>query len=259
MAFWPDVLDAMGKTPRELGRYHLHVEPVTRLPSGRAGARLWLQAAFDTAGERAFLGIESGAGPVLPEPLPLPPVEGAAVVLWELPLRFEPAVAELRFVITSSVPDSATRRRQAWKLLDTWEAPKLSDMNPASSGAPGLNVGTSLLGTALMGGAGVFVSFNVGTTVPGSDRVKVHKAAAQPTGFVAKVVDQQAEIPGEPRVSVAWRPGEPIPEPPPLVVAAPRAPVKPMLSLKRCVVCGFEGRSEELERSRACPQCDTSW
>lgn len=257
MAFLPDVLDAMGKTPRELGRYHLHVEPVTRLPNGRCGARLWLQAAFATTGEQALLSVDSSAGPVLPSPLPVPKVEGASVVLWELPLHVGPEVTELRFALDSKVPASATRLRQAWKLLDTWESPKLSEMEPVAS-TSSVNVGASLLGTALLGGSGFFLSWKRTPSLAANDKVTVHKAPEQPSFFVAPVVAQQAEIAAEPRVSVFWREGEPIPEPPPLVVA-PRPRLQPYAGLRRCAACGFEGPSQELERTRACPQCDAPW
>jgi len=47
MDYYADVLDYTGRTPREFGAIHLHVEPVTRGPLGDAVAVLWLQSAFE--------------------------------------------------------------------------------------------------------------------------------------------------------------------------------------------------------------------
>ncbi len=46
MPDFPDVLDHLSKTPRELGAIHIHVEPVVRAPDGSAVATIWLQAAL---------------------------------------------------------------------------------------------------------------------------------------------------------------------------------------------------------------------
>lgn len=43
----PDILDQVGRQPREFGTVQLHVDPVVRSPEGtRATASIWLQGAF---------------------------------------------------------------------------------------------------------------------------------------------------------------------------------------------------------------------
>jgi len=144
MPDYVDVLDHTGRTPREFGSLHIHVEPVVRGPSGEAVATVWLQSAFEprVAGESVL--VLSGPEEHNLGRFPLPSVDGGQVVRWSLPLTIPAGVTELHFLVESRLHPKAQRVRPAWKLFDTFEVPKDGDRTPTVSA--GINLTESVAG-----------------------------------------------------------------------------------------------------------------
>ncbi|WP_224249866.1 hypothetical protein [Hyalangium gracile] len=98
-----DFLDHTGRTPREFGAIHVHVEPVVRGPSGAAVATVWLQSAFEpllpSDGLHVVARLAEDKGELSLERLPLPALTGGKVVRWSLPLSLPQNVEELQFRI----------------------------------------------------------------------------------------------------------------------------------------------------------------
>ncbi|NVJ15521.1 hypothetical protein [Myxococcus sp. AM010] len=151
--FYADVLDHVGRPPREFGSVHLHVEPVIRNPLGQATAVVWLQAAFEppaaTPSSVLMMGRQKqGSEHRMLGQFPLPPLEGGRVVRCRLPLELPPDFDEVHFQVASSLHPNAGRVRPAWKRFDTLEIPKESDMKAVSSEVSmGADLGESLLDT----------------------------------------------------------------------------------------------------------------
>ena len=259
MAFLPDVLDHLGKTPREFGGLHAHFESVTTVDGTRILARVLFQAAFDplpvgaqiafhAASSDGAKGEQLGCFDV--------PVLGHSVIRVSYPLRVAPDSTHVVAFFNAPVPVSAARRvRPAWLLTDTLEIPKLSEMEPVSCQS-GLNVGASLIGTALLGGTGVFISFSRTTTIAANTKTLLHKARELPP-FLMQAISPEMTAPIDAAMEeLVWRAGEPLPAAP-VVVYTPVAEEK---GAKRwCRACGFEGRAAEYERARSCPNCDEPW
>ncbi len=271
--YYADVLDHVGRPPREFGAIHLHVEPLTRNPLGQATAVLWLQSAFEPASETTPSLLVMGRqknGPVhrMLGQFPLPSLSGGRVVRWRLPFALHPEIDEVHFQVNSRLHPQAERVRPAWKLFDTLEIPKESDMKPVSSEmGMGIDLGDSLLNSVMSGGVSVTFQLGLGPQVsPGLDRslaVKRHAAARLPPAFIAAVVEGPLEPLSEPHIELIWEPGMRLPP----ASAAPSwgtAPIPPMppsaqRALRTCYACGFEGPRAEHERATMCPRCDAAW
>ncbi|OJT18344.1 hypothetical protein BO221_40360 [Archangium sp. Cb G35] len=271
MDHYADVLDHLGRTPREFGAIHLHVEPITRGPLGEAVAVLWLQSAFEplaSSGQSLLVmgGQKQGPAQRMLGQYPLPSLDGGRVVRWRLPLSLPPEFDEIHFHVSAKPHPKAERVRPAWKLFDTLEIPKESEMKTVSTSPEfGVDVAGSVMDTLLSGG--LSLSFQVGS---GSSRApdpmkvmagKRHAAAPTPTFFTAAVVEGTVEVLSEPQLKTVWTPGMPLPETtvaahwqPPMPTQAP-----PRGAWRTCYACGFEGRSADYERTTLCPQCDAPW
>lgn len=260
MDFLPDILDHLGKTPREFGALHAHFESVTPVDGPRVIARLLFQAAFDPLPPGAQVAFhaasaEGARGPQLGR-FDLPVLARTAVRV-SYPLRVpEGATHVVAFINAPAPAKGAERVRPAWKLHDTFEIPKLSDMIPASEDQVELDILGSLVSTALSGG--ISVEFSVTTTSLAADtRTSVHKARELPPGLVQAISSGVCAPLESPTEETLWRPGQPLPSAPEIVYARP-APLK-WSGMRRCPACGFEGPAAEYERARSCPSCDVPW
>ena len=266
---YPDILDLLGKTPRELGAIHLFAEPVPVSGDGRAVATLWLQAAYSgpCRGTLEVTGIDASGEPAIAPGdgrFELPDLSDGKVVRWRLALRLRGRPNELLLRVAAPPEKGAARVRPPWKLFDTIEQPKEARrvLNLGPSEGAGvlhaiLHAATGHLMGALLSLARDANSFSV--VEQGTPGV-VHKARELLEGFVAPVISSDA-LP-EPSQEVVWAPGRPVPEPVastlPPVPPAPLpegAPAPSRTAWWRCRTCG-----EELERSRAdalgiCPGC----
>jgi hypothetical protein len=170
----PDVLDAMGRTPREFGSVHVHFEGY-RLVDGRRGVALVLaQAAFvPCAGAvvRVLEGVTELASAALP------PLNEGEVVRRHLPILKASDVDQLTLRVEASEPEPRARRvRPAWKLHDTFEIPRLSEMEPVSADG-GMDLMGSLAISAVTGpllGAVVLRDADGGATLPANTHSLVH-------------------------------------------------------------------------------------
>ncbi|WP_426753807.1 hypothetical protein [Myxococcus sp. Y35] len=271
--FYADVLDHVGRPPREFGAVHLHVEPVTRNPLGQATAVLWLQSAFEpptaTPPSVRVMGRQKqGPAHRMLGQFPLPSLAGGRVVRWRIPLELPPEFDEVHFEVDSELHPKAERVRPAWKLFDTLEMPKESDMKPMSSEVSmGIDVGDSLVNSVLSGGLSVSFFVGMGTqTSPGLDRaltVKRHAAATLPTAFIAAVVDGPLEPLPALQCELVWEPGMPLPAasaaPSWGTAPTPARAVPAQKPERTCYTCGFEGPRAEYERATLCPRCDAAW
>ncbi|GHG61903.1 hypothetical protein [Comamonas sp. JC664] len=270
--FYADVLDHVGRPPREFGSLHLHVEPVTRNPLGQAIAVVWLQSAFEPPATNPssllVMGRQKqGSAQRMLGQFPLPSLAGGRVVRWRLPLELPPEFDEVHVEVDAQLHPEAGRVRPAWKLFDTLEIPKESDMKAASGDVSmGIDLGDSLLNSVMSGGMSVTFSVGFGPRVsPGLDRmtVKRHAAATLPTAFIAAVVDGPLSPLTELQSELVWEPGMPLPA----ASAAPSWEIKPtpvsfassQKTERTCFACGFEGPRAEYERATMCPRCDAAW
>jgi hypothetical protein len=271
MDYYADVLDHTGRTPREFGAIHLHVEPVTRGPHGDAVAVLWLQSAFEPLASKGHSLVvmgrqKQGSTQRMLGQYPLPSLEGGRVVRWRLPFSLPPEIDELHFQVSAKLHPKAERVRPAWKLFDTLEIPKESAMKTVTtSPAIGLDLTDSVVNSLLSGGLSLSLQVGFGSSqspdLASATAVKRHAAAPAPTFFTATVVEGAVEALSEPQLETIWTPGMPLPEatlalnwqPPTPPQAAPRG------TWRTCHACGFEGRSADYERSTLCPQCDAPW
>jgi hypothetical protein len=260
MDFLPDVLDLLGKTPREFGALHAHFESVTTIDGPRVVARVLFQAAFDplpTGAQIAFhaASAEGAKGEQL-GCFDVPELAQRAIRV-SYPLRLPSGSTHVVAFFNAPPPAGrAERVRPAWKLTDTLEIPKLSEMEPVFQGQGGLNVGATLIGTALMGGTGVFISFGRTATIAANTKSTLHKARELPP-FLLQAVSGELSAPLEAKLEeTLWRPGEPLPAAP-VVVYTPVAAKAG--AVRVCRSCGFEGPAAEYERARSCPSCDEPW
>lgn len=257
MPDFPDVLDHLGKTPRELGAVHLYVESVTRSEDGYACAVVWLQA--------ALVPHAPGTIDVLATKARVPPLSDGRVVKGLVPLSIAPGLTEVSFAVACEPAPDAQRVRQAWKLFDTLEIPKESEMKTYNDD-DGAGLGGLLLANALtlpMGVAVVPRGFGVSTGggLAESTRTTVHKARALSAGFVAQVTAGEPPRLAQPEWTEVWRPGQPLPLAAPVAVAAPvRPPPKPPQTGRRvCIKCSFSGKREDFGADRFCPTCGHEW
>src|SRR5579871_3174567 len=138
MPEFPDVLDHLGKTPREFGSVHVHLEPLI-VDDGWGWTAVWFQAAFAPSDSASFE-LVSAADPnrVFIAAQQVPELSDGRV--WRGYLRFKvpDEVTQIALRVKSAVLPRAQRCRQAWKLFDTLEIPKESDLR-GPSGGPGIN------------------------------------------------------------------------------------------------------------------------
>lgn len=270
MDFYEDILDHTGRTPREFGAIHLHVESALRGPLGDTVATLWLQSAFEPLGSGYTVHVEgrqkAGSEQRKLGKFALPPLDGGKVVRWSLPFSLPSELDELHFRVEAPLHPKAERVRPAWKLFDTVEIPKESEMQAAPDPTPiGLAIGRSLVASFLTGGLVVSLrglglgrrdAANLANTV----RTKVHTAAQLPDVVVAPVLDGSPEELSEPHAELIWTPGMPLPAatltPNAHDVLSQRPPENPR---RVCHSCGFEGLRSDYALATMCPMCDASW
>jgi|GEM_PF-4719840 len=203
----PDILDALGRQPREFGAVQLHVEPVRRLVDGtEARAVIWLQAAFAPLPPSMSLRVVDAVTRREVRRGGLPSLEGGKVLRWVLPLTLEADMKELLFLLEAPVPEDATRVRPPWRLFDTLEQ---VEVQPAAR---------PLSSTLLR--AGVFASTGVGLPAlavalapsmglgPGEPGTRRHVARAMPEGFIAAVTSGAFTQDFEPGSTLIWEPGQ---------------------------------------------------
>ncbi|MFT3838142.1 MAG: hypothetical protein QM723_14265 [Myxococcaceae bacterium] len=268
MPDFPDVLDHLGKTPREFGSVQVHLEPLI-VDDGWGWTAVWFQAAYAPADSASFE-VVNAADPsaVLVAAQQVPELSDGRV--WRGYLRFKvpDEVTQIALRVKSALLPRAERCRQAWKLFDTLEIPKESDLRGASGG-PSINIGTTVAASLLAAPLGfAVISFNTGGGDSGPSlaqqtRVSVHKARELPDFVLSDVVrDRPAPPPGQ-GFTVYWRPGEPMPEPLPMVLpprpAAAPAATKPKTGRRECGKCGFSGKREDFGSDKYCPDCGHEW
>lgn len=255
MADFPDVLDAMGKTPREFGGVHLHFEGFHVVDGRRAVALVLAQAAFLPCAGATVHVVDGDA--VLASAA-LPALADGRVVRLRLPIVRTGDGDTLTLRIDAPEPaPKAERVRPAWKLLDTFEIPRLSEMDPVSTDG-GINVMGSIALTAIAGplaGAVVVQLAGGSATLDANTTTRVHRAMELPP-LSAGRLDGVAKPLARTEEEIVWRPGDPLPEAPPPVPL-----VKPQVAAatRWCRTCGFEGPAAEYERARNCPRCDEPW
>jgi len=254
MPDYVDVLDHTGRTPREFGSIHIHVEPVVRGPSGEAVATVWLQRAFEPRVSGESVLVLSGPEEHHLGRFPLPSVDGGQVVRWSLPLTLPAGVTELHFLVESQLHPKAQRVRPAWKLFDTFEIPKDAVNTPAVSAR--FDVAQSVVGSLLNGS--LSLSFETQTSITEATGGRRHAARKLPPAFIAQVTEGTPERLDAPRAEVLWAPGQPLPGS--AFEAAWNPVAAPARSdLRICYSCGFEGPEAEYGRARFCPRCDATW
>lgn len=260
MAYYEDVLDHMGRSPREFGSLHIHVEPVVRGPSGEAVATVWLQNAFEPRMPGDSIHVISGPeGSEAEQSLgrfPVPPMGRGHAVRWSLPLTVPEGATELHFLVESRLHAKARRVRTAWKLLDTIELPKESDMSPTFSAE--LNVRHSVASTLLSGELSLSFDVRTGNLVQ-DVRSTRHAARKLPPAFIAPVTEGARSRLEGPDVEVVWAPGRPLPAPPPLVPSGPVIASPSRNAMRICYSCSFEGLKAEYQHAAFCPRCDAIW
>lgn len=258
MSELPDVLDAMGRTPREFGGVHVHFEGFRVVDGARCIATLLAQTAF-VPGSEARVRLLDGEFEVAA--MRLPNLDDGRVVRLHLACQRRTQSENLTLAVDAAEPSpKALRVRPAWKLFDTIEIPKLSEMNPVHDDVGGVDLASSFALTAVAGpllGA-VVLRMNGSSSLPANERTKVHRAMELPAlaaGLlpgVARPVDDLFE-------EVVWVKGQPVPEAPPIVplVSEPQQQAAP--ATRWCRSCGFEGPRAEYDRARSCPRCDEPW
>ncbi|WP_163999346.1 hypothetical protein [Pyxidicoccus caerfyrddinensis] len=204
----PDILDQVGRQPREFGTVQLHVDPVVRSPEGtRATASIWLQGAFTPMAPDASLRVLDAETRRELMRAPLPSLERGQVLRWSLPLSLDVEVRELLFQPVAPVPEGAVRVRPPWRLFDTLELVKetraVGNTDLLAAGAAvSLAMGRLPVGALLRASS---------ASVQEEIRTKQHAARAMPDGFVVEVTAGPAsEAPTEaPAAITVWEPGQP--------------------------------------------------
>ncbi|MCP3166305.1 hypothetical protein [Myxococcus qinghaiensis] len=203
----PDILDALGRQPREFGAVQLHVEPILQPPGGtEARAVIWLQAAFAPLPPSMSLRVVDAVTRREVRRGGLPSLEGGRVLRWVLPLTLDADMKELLFLIEAPVPEDAMRVRPPWRLFDTLEQVEVQPVaRPLSSTLlragvfASTGVGLPALAVALA------PSMGLGPAEPGTRR---HVARAMPEGFIAAVTPGVFTKDAEPGSTLIWEPGQ---------------------------------------------------
>jgi hypothetical protein len=265
MAWYDDILDLLGRTPRELGCVQLHAGPVARDGSGRAVATLWLQAAFEPLppGTIALAAAAADGGPAAaptPNRIALPPLAGGRVVRLRVPVSVGADAARLRFEVDCPVGADARRVRAPWKLLDTIEMVKTEEA--PSDGLNVLAANVALNAALLPLGYVGMTNIGIGSGGGGSTiRTVTHAARTQAPFVEVDVVEGEAGALSAPEAEEVWRPGQPVPEPAPLQAIAPAPPPASKAPAERrsCLACGYREDAPGADSARYCPACGAAW
>lgn len=252
MALLPDVLDHLGRTPREFGALHVHFESLL-VCGDRALATVLFQAAFDPVpkGGEAVLFASNVEHFEIRElgRFTVPAFDRGLVVRVRCPFSTVGAFNLTHVQLRLDVPAPkrfSERIREPWKLFDTVEAPKLSELSKDpylssmrrwNNDRPGLTE----------------LAEEMFRAVP----KRSEKARILPPGLLVPVQEQWFDEVSAPHIEVIWRVGDPLPPAPPVTRTA--APVPPLTGNKRCMACGFTGPLTDYERRRTCPNCDHYW
>jgi ribosomal protein L37E len=256
VAYFPDILEHLGKTPRELGTLQVCLERVS-VDDAWATAIVWVQAAFDPYDAAATFRLQS----VQERPLvlmpeqPVPSAPRGAVVRGCLRFRIPDHVTRVSLCVTGVIPKGSRRCRVPWRLFDTIETPKESALRPPSS--VGLNVDTTLAGELLTLPLGSFRGTSVSSE---SSRTVVHAAQQLTEGYQVDVV-RAGGRPEPQGFRTIWRPGEPLPaaEPPAPPGRAAQAAPKPVKTHRDCRRCNFSGKLADFAVDKYCPACGFEW
>ncbi|MFO0600684.1 MAG: hypothetical protein U0228_35575 [Myxococcaceae bacterium] len=243
----------MGKTPREFGALHVHFEGVDPVDRGLVVARVLVQGAFDPMPAAVSrVSFFSGEKPLGEFPLPALTKGEAVRLSW--PLRAPADATQFNvFVHAIDAAASAERIRPAWKLFDTIEQAKEA---PRANSDVGLNLGASLIGTAMLGGAGFVLVGNLrGDVVGNAEPRKVHAARELPS-FLTVELGANTVPPQDATVEVLWAPGQQLPQVAPLVIKQQATEAR---TVRTCRQCDFEDRHDEYARATMCPRCDAIW
>jgi hypothetical protein len=108
---YPDILDRLGKPPRELGGVQVHAE--ARALEGRAWLTWWIQAAFEPAGSWVLQVRMLEIAPPQLE-VKLPALDGGRVVRGCEMLPVPPGIHELVLTAHGALPEAAERCRDSW-------------------------------------------------------------------------------------------------------------------------------------------------
>lgn len=113
--FYLDVLEHLGKHPREFGSHQVAVDPIA-VADSCGWAVLWFQAAFEPCDPLATFEVRTLAGAKFLS-APVPRLERGAVArgLVRFPLLED--LQEVGVVVKSRLDENADRIRQAWKLV----------------------------------------------------------------------------------------------------------------------------------------------
>lgn len=250
----PDVLEARGFTPRELGAVHVALDAATIGPDGVGCVDLWMQAAFSgTIVAEARIAAHEPAGATIevePAKARIELVGGEVRrVRFALHARGGAKPTQLRCLVDAPLKQleaEATRIRPPWKLLDTVVQPDESAPRSAVDLLP----------------VGLYQSVvrplrDAGGAKP-SDATRVERARMLPDFVVADVsmAKQRFEVAFE--EVVEWSAGEA------LAGDAPRAEVewKRVEDRRETARCGDCGEHVDLAKARdlaMCPSCGARW
>lgn len=196
MAFFDDVLDATGRTPRELGAIHLFLESCVLSDTGDAVLTVWVQAAFARCTGAIVCGDQRW---------PVPVIEDGRVVRGRLPLKVPLAARSVEVSADCPVKDSSLRVRPAWKLTDTFA---VTHTESAGVGVGGLGAVLALNAVSLPLGVAIIPGRAAAAAV--QTNVHVEKARTLP-GLSCSVTPGSVEPLVEATWETAWRVGGPLP------------------------------------------------
>lgn len=250
----PDVLEARGFTPRELGAVHVALDGATIGQDGAGWVDLWIQSAFSgpIVAEARIAAHEPAGTSIEVEPTKARiELEGGEVRRVRFALRAKPGAAptQLRCLVDAPMKQlapEATRVRPPWKLLDTVVQPE--------AGAPSSAV--DLLPVGLYQNV-VRPLRDAGGAKP-SDATRVERARMLPDFVVADVERSSRSFEVAAEEEVVWRPGDA------LAAETPAAEVvwKQVEDKRETRRCGDCGDHVELSRARdlgMCPACGARW
>lgn len=114
--FYLDVLEHLGKHPREFGSHHVAIDPIA-VADAWCWAVLWFQAAFDPCDQQATFELRTVAGAKFLG-APVPNLEKGAVARGLVRFPLLEGLQEAGVRVKSRLDENAARIRQAWKLTD---------------------------------------------------------------------------------------------------------------------------------------------
>lgn len=112
-----DVLDAMGKTPREFAGVHVHFESVQRVDGPRFVVSLLFQAAYEPV-PQAKVVLSHVSSKRVVDTRDVPSLEGGRVVRMRCQVKLEPQEEPLLAVHLEGPRPRGRRVRPAWRLHD---------------------------------------------------------------------------------------------------------------------------------------------